>query len=441
MSTASFQVALTGLIDGYAAEDVAHRLALLFKQPPERMHAILDGKRRVLKKGLSETAARRYVAALEAAGCICVFSEDMPPAAATMSAPASSRSPGAVTAAAPAATAASAPAAAAAAASTAASAAASPTGASAVNAPSPLTPTAVQGSQGRNFYDGARPVGTTAAMAARDGGAAETASAASAEEYRERIKKKSLYEMGAGQKLVIASIMLNGAYAGLNKQFGLLPALIASLAVVAVMITGLLSMCRGLNYKGAKRVLLLLSMFIPLVGLIVMVVLSRKAGNALKEEGVHVGLLGANSDDLAALARDAGLPEGTRPRVAIASIAVLLVFAACFAVSSHYREKAEQAAALAMSRPCELVGVWEISSRLGDFTLTLHEDGRMLSSDNKIGDWRLEGGELLLTEGTVNTSTTHYQILRATDGYVLERMGVAHTMMPKQTLTGKRCKD
>jgi hypothetical protein len=422
MSTASFQVALTGLIDGHAPEDVAHRLALLFKQPPERMHAILDGKRRVLKKGLSETAARRYVAALEAAGCICVFSEDMPPAAATVPATAPAPAPSAATAA----------------------AAAAPAGASAVAAPSPLTPTAVQGSQGRNFYDGARPVGTTAAMAARDGGSAETSASAastSAEEYRERIKKKALYEMGAGQKLVIASIMLNGAYAGLNKQLGLLPSLIASLAVVAVMIAGLLSMCRGLNYKGAKRVLLILSMFIPLVGLIVMVVLSRKAGNALKEEGVHVGLLGASSDDLGALARDAGLPEGTRPRVAIASIAVLLVFAACFAVSSHYREKAEQAAALAMSQPCELVGVWDISSRLGDFTLTLHEDGRMLSSDNKIGNWRLEGGELLLTEGTVNTSTTHYQILRATDGYVLERMSVAHTMMPKQTLTGKRCKD
>jgi len=399
MSTASFQVALTGLIDGHAAEDVAHRLALLFKQPPERMHAILDGKRRVLKKGLSETAARRYVAALEAAGCICVLSQDTPPAAA------SERT-------------------------------------SAPVAPAPLTPTAVQGSQGRNFYDGARPVGTTAAMAARDGGSAEaSASATSAEEYRERIKKKALYEMGAGQKLVIASILLNGAYAGLNKQLGLLPSLIASLAVVAVMISGLLSMCRGLNYTGAKRVLLILSMFIPLVGLIVMVVLSRKAGNALKDDGVHVGLLGANSDDLSALARDAGLPEGTRPRVAIASIAVLLVFAGCYAVSSHYREKAEQAAALAMSQPCELVGVWDISSRLGDFTLTLHEDGRMLSSENKTGDWRLEGGELLLTEGAVNTSTTHYQILRANDGYVLERMGVAHTMLPKQTLAGKRCKD
>ena len=407
MSTASFQVALTGLMDGHAAEDVAHRLALLFKQPPERMHAILDGKRRVLKRGLNEAAARRYLTALEAAGCICVLSEDMPAAT---------------------------------------SAVASPTPASAAppgsTAPTPIAPTAVQGSQGRNFYDGARPVGTTAAMAARDGGAsASPTSAMSAEEFRERLKKNALYEMGAGQKLVIASIMLNGAYAGLNKQLGLLPAFIASLAVVAVMIAGLLSMCRGLDYKGAKRVLLILSMFIPLVGLIVMVILSRKSGNALKEEGIHVGLLGASSDDLSILARDAGLPEGTRPRVAMASIAVLLVFAGCFAVSSHYREKAEQAAALAMSQPCELVGVWAISSRLGDFTLTLHEDGRMLSSENKTGDWRLEGGELLLTEGSVNTSTTHYQILRATDGYVLERMGVVHTMMPKQTLAGKRCKD
>lgn len=427
MTTASFQVALTGLIDGHAAEDVAHRLALLFKQPPERMHAILDGKRRVLKRGLSEAAARRYVTALEAAGCLCVISEDPTLAAAKpVAATGPVDAPDAPLAPAP---------------------SAAPLQAEPAPAPSltPLTttPAAVEGSQGRNFYDGARPVGTTAAMAARDGGATPSpASATSAEEFRERLKKKALYEMGAGQKLVIASIMLNGAYAGLEKQLGPLPSLVAWLAVVAVMISGLLSMCRGLNLSGVKRALLILSMCIPLVNLIVMVVMSRKAGNALKEDGVHVGLLGTSSDDLSKLAVEAGLPAGTRPRVAIASIAVLLVLAGCVAVSSHYREKAEQAEALAMSQPCELVGVWDISSRLGDFTLTLHEDGRMLSSENKTGDWRLEGGELLLTEGTTNTSTTHYQILSASDGdgYVLERMGVAHTMMPKQTMAGKRCK-
>jgi hypothetical protein len=124
----------------------------------------------------------------------------------------------------------------------------------------------------------------------------------------------------------------------------------------------------------------------------------------------------------------------------MASVAVLLVFAGCFAVSSHYRDKAEQAAALALSKPCELAGVWDISSRLGDFTLTLQEDGRMLSTEGKSGDWRFEAGELLLTEGTQNTSTTHYRILRTTEGYALERMGVAHTMMLKQRLSGKRCK-
>jgi hypothetical protein len=390
MTTASFQVALTGLIDGHAADDVAHRLALLFKQPPERMRAILDGKRRVLKRGLSEAAARRYVAALQAAGCTCVVSEDL---VATLA-----------------------------------------------HAAEPI-PSAIAGSQGRNFYDGARPVGTTAAMAARDAGAeASAAVATSAEEFRVRQKQLRYYQMGAGQKLLITAILLNFAYAALQKQLGLLPALLASLAVVAVMISGLLSMCRGLCYSGAKRIALVLLMFVPLLGLVAMVAMSLKASRALKEEGVHVGLLGASSDQLSALAAGAGLPAGTRPRVAMASVAVLLVFAGCFAVSSHYRDKAEQAAALALSKPCELAGVWDISSRLGDFTLTLQEDGRMLSTEGKSGDWRFEAGELLLTEGTRNTSTTHYRILRATDGYALERMGVAHTMMLKQRLSGKRCK-
>ena len=71
MSAASFQVALTGLKDGHTAEDVAPRLARLFTQPHERMLSILDGQRRIVKQGLSETDALRYQAALHGAGCTC----------------------------------------------------------------------------------------------------------------------------------------------------------------------------------------------------------------------------------------------------------------------------------------------------------------------------------------------------------------------------------
>jgi len=70
-ASASFQVALTGLKDGHIAEEVAPRLARLFTQPPEKMLAILDGRRRVLKQGLSEADARKYEAALSGAGCTC----------------------------------------------------------------------------------------------------------------------------------------------------------------------------------------------------------------------------------------------------------------------------------------------------------------------------------------------------------------------------------
>jgi len=242
--------------------------------------------------------------------------------------------------------------------------------------------------------------------------------------------------MGAGQNFVILAIVLNGVAIGLRKQLGLLPEFIASLSVCAVMISGLIGMCRGLGYSMLKRSMLIILMFIPLLNLITLVVLSSKTSKALKEEGIRVGLAGASSDDLAKLAVEAGLPQGTRPRAMMAFIGVLLVFGICFAVSSHYREKEEQEAALEMNQPCELAGVWNICSRLGDFQLTLDENGKMFTSDAKAGDWRFEAGELLLTE---KTSTTHYKILRATDGYVLERMGVVHTMLPKQALPGKRC--
>ncbi|MGO4378220.1 hypothetical protein [Pseudoduganella sp. RAF53_2] len=411
----SFHVALTGLSDGHSAEDVAHRLAGIFKQPPEKMQAILDGKRRVLKKGLSEAAARQYIAALEAAGCTCLYAPDAVAQAATSpsSMPAQTPAPVAPPAASPAPAPASAP-------------------APATSAQSAAPPATSGGSMGRNFSAGTAAVG--ARVSASRGAAAP---AVSAEEFRERQAKLALYRMGAGQKLVIASIVLNGVLAGLNKHMALLPSFIAALAVAAVMLSGLLSMCRGLGINGIKRVLLFLSQFVPLIGLVVLLVMSRKSGNALKNDGIRVGLLGPDTDELAVLAREAGMPEGTRPRVAMAVVAVLVVIGACFAVSSHYREKEEQLAALEMSFPCELVGEWDISSRLGDFALTLDEGGAMRSSDGKAGKWELGEGELLVTEGN---ATTHYAIGRTENGYMLERMSVAHTMTLKRRLPSKRCK-
>jgi hypothetical protein len=387
MNAASFQVALTGLIDGHNAEDVAHRLAQMFKQSPGKMLEILDGKRRVLKKGLSEADARKYEVALTGAGCTCTVSAEAvaaPPA---------------------------------------------PEAATAAEPPSPLPPApAVVESTGRNFY-----TNTATPSAAGPSAAVST----SADDFRQQQAKLALYQMGTGQTLVIISILLNGLCLGLGQQFTPLPAFIASVAVLGVMISGLISLSRGLGYSYFKRVGLIVLMLIPLVGLITLLVLNRKTSKALKAEGIRVGLAGASSDDLAALAVEAGLPAGTRPRAGMAFVAVLLVFGICFAVSSHYREKAEKEMALAMSQPCELTGVWTIRSRLGEFTLTLDENGKMQSSEPKSGDWRFERGELLLTE---NSSTTHYRIGRVVDGYLLERMGIRHDMTRQRTLIGKRCK-
>jgi hypothetical protein len=71
---------LCGVADGHAAVDVAHRLASLFRQPPASMRALLDGQRRVLKRGLPEAAARAYLAALLQAGCRCELVTEGAPA-------------------------------------------------------------------------------------------------------------------------------------------------------------------------------------------------------------------------------------------------------------------------------------------------------------------------------------------------------------------------
>lgn len=395
MNAASFQVALTGLKDGHNADDVAHRLAHMFKQSPGKMLEILDGQRRVLKKGLSEADARKYEVALTGAGCTCTVSAE-PVAAPPAPEPASEATSG------PAPTAVE---------------------------PPPLRPApAVIESTGRNFY---------ASAAAPGAASASAAAATSADEFRSQQAKRALYEIGTGQILVIMSILLNALCIGLGPQFTPLPAFIASLAVLGVMIGGLISLSRGFGFSRIKRIGLIVLMIIPLVGLITLLVLSRKTTKALKADGIRVGLAGASTGDLAALAVEAGLPAGTRPRAGMAFVAVLLVFGVCFAVSSHYREKAEKERALAMSQPCELAGVWAIRSRLGEFTLTLDENGKMHTSEPASGDWRFEGGELLLT---ANSSTTHYRIGRVVGGYLLERMGIRHEMTRQRSLIGSRCK-
>lgn len=219
MIAASFQVALTGLKEGHAAEDVAHRLARLFTQPPEKMLAILDGKRRVLKNGLSEADARKYEAALHGAGCTCAITTAAPGA--------DSAAPDTATGAAH----------------------------SAPDSP-PARPS-------RNIV-----TATSTALAAL---------ANRAEQHRAEQARRAQTDLASGQRLFVDAIILHGVYFVLQKHLGLVPSLIALLLIATVMATAALRLCRGLGDKARSRNLLVISALIPAAGLIALALLTHQA--------------------------------------------------------------------------------------------------------------------------------------------------------------------
>lgn len=105
-------------------------------------------------------------------------------------------------------------------------------------------------------------------------------------------RSSSLGDVASGQKLVIYAILLYFLAAALRTVVGPV-ALLALLACLVMSWTGIYRIARGLDYPVGWRIVLLVLMLIPLVGLLVLVVLSSKATGRLRKAGYSVGLLGA----------------------------------------------------------------------------------------------------------------------------------------------------
>ena len=105
-------------------------------------------------------------------------------------------------------------------------------------------------------------------------------------------RSSSLGDVASGQKLVIYAILLYFLAAALRTVVGP-AALLALLACLVMSWTGIYKIARGLDYPVGWRIVLLVLMLIPLVGLLVLVVLSSKATGRLRKAGYSVGLLGA----------------------------------------------------------------------------------------------------------------------------------------------------
>ena len=100
-------------------------------------------------------------------------------------------------------------------------------------------------------------------------------------------------QVASGQKLVIYAILVYLAIILVRGAGETIAALLA-IASLVLSLMGILRIGSGLGYGTGTKVILVILMFVPLVGLITLLVLNAKATNRLREAGYKVGLLGAS---------------------------------------------------------------------------------------------------------------------------------------------------
>jgi hypothetical protein len=104
---------------------------------------------------------------------------------------------------------------------------------------------------------------------------------------------EALELVAGGQKRIIYAILLDLVSAAVSKTFPTPIVFTLGLLALILAITGILRLCNGMGYSTLNKVFLVITLFIPLVNLIVLVSLSIRATSRLKAGGYKVGFLGA----------------------------------------------------------------------------------------------------------------------------------------------------
>lgn len=99
--------------------------------------------------------------------------------------------------------------------------------------------------------------------------------------------------IASGQKLVIYAILVYFLAAASRVAIGPL-ALLIFLAALGLAIAGILKLGAGMGFSTLTKIVCVVLMFVPLGGLIMLLVLNSKATTRLRAAGYRVGLLGAS---------------------------------------------------------------------------------------------------------------------------------------------------
>ena len=121
---------------------------------------------------------------------------------------------------------------------------------------------------------------------------------------------ESIRLVANGQKMIIYAILIQFGLAGLNVVVGMLtgqggaaPALaflvlivflVGALAALVMSLVGLYRLLTGLGKSGLSKTVAIVTQFIPLLGVILLLVYNSQAIKALRAAGWHVGFLGAS---------------------------------------------------------------------------------------------------------------------------------------------------
>ncbi len=100
-------------------------------------------------------------------------------------------------------------------------------------------------------------------------------------------------KVASGQKLIIYAILVQFLTIGLQAAFGEIAGLVGIIAVVMSLV-GMFRLASGLSYSTGAKIVLVLLLLVPLIGLITLLVLNSHATKALRAAGYKVGLLGAH---------------------------------------------------------------------------------------------------------------------------------------------------
>lgn len=280
----TYRVAIEGVRQDFETDQVVGELVALFKQTPEQVRALLAGKGVVVKKGVDLATANKYREALERRGCACLIAPEGGQAVSVAAIPDVVATPPKIED---------------------SSASTPPPRAARSSKPGERASTdsqfnttiVLEGGHGTKPGHGLQlqPVEKPPAIpsapdnfespAARSHYAAPSATVADSPSDDGTIR-----EVARFQRMMLMSILASFASNGIAKAS---PGPLAVLLLIGVGIFSIWAVYRLCRALDLSAVLWVVAMFVPLVNLIGMVYINRKATRFLKEQGLSVGLLGA----------------------------------------------------------------------------------------------------------------------------------------------------